>query len=228
MYKILLVEDDPIIAQSIQNILATWHYEVILVQEFDKVLDLYLQTSPQLVILDITLPLFNGYYWCQEIRKVSNVPILFLSSHDQATEIVMSINMGADDYITKPFDSMVLVAKIQGLMRRAYELTAETEFSEYHGAMLNLKTTQLHYQGNLVDLTKNEFQILRVLFASAGHYVSRDQLMQELWSSEVFIDDNTLSVNMARLRKKLEGVGIEDFIHTKKGIGYGLVTAHEA
>ncbi len=140
----------------------------------------------------------------------------------------MSINMGADDYITKPFDSMVLVAKIQGLMRRAYELTAETEFSEYHGAMLNLKTTQLHYQGNLVDLTKNEFQILRVLFASAGHYVSRDQLMQELWSSEVFIDDNTLSVNMARLRKKLEGVGLEDFIHTKKGIGYGLVTAHEA
>ena len=136
MYKILLVEDDPIIAQSIQNILATWHYEVILVQELDKVLDLYLQTSPQLVILDITLPLFNGYYWCQEIRKVSNVPILFLSSHDQATEIVMSINMGADDYITKPFDSMVLVAKIQGLMRRAYELTAETEFSEYHGAML--------------------------------------------------------------------------------------------
>ena len=228
MYKILLVEDDPIIAQSIQNILATWHYEVILVQEFDKVLDLYLQTSPQLVILDITLPLFNGYYWCQEIRKVSNVPILFLSSHDQATEIVMSINMGADDYITKPFDSMVLVAKIQGLMRRAYELTAETEFSEYHGAMLNLKTTQLHYQGNLVDLTKNEFQILRVLFASAVHYVSRDQLMQELWSSEVFIDDNTLSVNMARLRKKLEGVGLKGFIHTKKGIGYGLVTAHEA
>ena len=172
--------------------------------------------------MDIGLPLFNGYHWCQEIRKVSKVPIMFLSSRDQAMDIVMAINMGGDDFVTKPFDQNVLLAKIQGLLRRSYEFGKYQSLLEYMGVILNLKAMDLVYQGEVVSLTKNEFQILQVLFERSGNIVSREDLMKELWNSDFFIDDNTLSVNVARLRKKLEAVGLKDFIETKKGVGYGL------
>ena len=222
MHKILLVEDDEVIRQQVKKILEQWGYEVVLVEDFMEVLSIFVKEEPQLVLMDIGLPLFNGYHWCQEIRKVSKVPIMFLSSRDQAMDIVMAINMGGDDFVTKPFDQNVLLAKIQGLLRRSYEFGKDQSLLEYMGVILNLKAMDLVYQGEVVSLTKNEFQILQVLFERSGNIVSREDLMKELWNSDFFIDDNTLSVNVARLRKKLEAVGLNDFIETKKGVGYGL------
>lgn len=222
MHKILLVEDDEVIRQQVKKMLEQWGYEVVLVEDFMEVLSIFVKVEPHLVLMDIGLPLFNGYLWCQEIRKVSKVPIMFLSSRDQAMDIVMAINMGGDDFVTKPFDQNVLLAKIQGLLRRSYEFGKDQSLLEYMGVILNLKAMDLVYQGEVVSLTKNEFQILQVLFDYAGNIVSREDLMKELWNSDFFIDDNTLSVNVARLRKKLEAVGLKDFIETKKGIGYGL------
>ena len=222
MHKILLVEDDEVIRQQVKKILEQWEYEVVLVEDFMEVLSLFVKEEPHLVLMDIGLPLFNGYHWCQEIRKVSKVPIMFLSSRDQAMDIVMAINMGGDDFVTKPFDHNVLLAKIQGLLRRSYEFGKDQSLLEYMGVILNLKAMDLVYQGEVVSLTKNEFQILQVLFERSGNIVSREDLMKELWNSDFFIDDNTLSVNVARLRKKLEAVGLKDFIETKKGVGYGL------
>lgn len=222
MHKILLVEDDEVIRQQVKKMLEQWGYEVVLVEDFMEVLSIFVKVEPHLVLMDIGLPLFNGYHWCQEIRKVSKVPIIFLSSRDQAMDIVMAINMGGDDFVTKPFDQNVLLAKIQGLLRRSYEFGKDQSLLEYMGVILNLKAMDLVYQGEVVSLTKNEFQILQVLFDYAGNIVSREDLMKELWNSDFFIDDNTLSVNVARLRKKLEAVGLKDFIETKKGVGYGL------
>ena len=222
MHKILLVEDDEVIRQQVKKILEQWEYEVVLVEDFMEVLSIFVKVEPHLVLMDIGLPLFNGYHWCQEIRKVSKVPIMFLSSRDQAMDIVMAINMGGDDFVTKPFDQNVLLAKIQGLLRRSYEFGKDQSLLEYIGVILNLKAMDLVYQGEVVSLTKNEFQILQVLFERSGNIVSREDLMKELWNSDFFIDDNTLSVNVARLRKKLEAVGLKDFIETKKGVGYGL------
>ena len=222
MHKILLVEDDEVIRQQVKKMLEQWGYEVVLVEDFMEVLSIFVKVEPHLVLMDIGLPLFNGYHWCQEIRKVSKVPIMFLSSRDQAMDIVMAINMGGDDFVTKPFDQNVLLAKIQGLLRRSYEFGKDQSLLEYMGVILNLKAMDLVYQGEIVSLTKNEFQILQVLFERSGNIVSREDLMKELWNSDFFIDDNTLSVNVARLRKKLEAVGLKDFIETKKGVGYGL------
>ena len=222
MHKILLVEDDEVIRQQVKKMLEQWGYEVVLVEDFMEVLSIFVKVEPHLVLMDIGLPLFNGYHWCQEIRKVSKVPIMFLSSRDQAMDIVMAINMGGDDFVTKPFDQNVLLAKIQGLLRRSYEFGKDQSLLEYMGVILNLKAMDLVYQGEIVSLTKNEFQILQVLFDHAENIVSREGLMKELWNSDFFIDDNTLSVNVARLRKKLEAVGLKDFIETKKGVGYGL------
>ena len=222
MHKILLVEDDEVIRQQVKKMLEQWGYEVVLVEDFMEVLSFFVKVEPHLVLMDIGLPLFNGYHWCQEIRKVSKVPIMFLSSRDQAMDIVMAINMGGDDFVTKPFDQNVLLAKIQGLLRRSYEFGKDQSLLEYRGVILNLKAMDLVYQGEVVSLTKNEFQILQVLFERSGNIVSREDLMKELWNSDFFIDDNTLSVNVARLRKKLEAVGLNDFIETKKGVGYGL------
>ena len=222
MHKILLVEDDEVIRQQVKKMLEQWGYEVVLVEDFMEVLSIFVKVEPHLVLMDIGLPLFNGYHWCQEIRKVSKVPIMFLSSRDQAMDIVMAINMGGDDFVTKPFDQNVLLAKIQGLLRRSYEFGKDQSLLEYMGVILNLKAMDLVYQGEVVSLTKNEFQILQVLFERSGNIVSREDLMKELWNSDFFIDDNTLSVNVARLRKKLEEAGLKNFIETKKGIGYGL------
>lgn len=224
MSLIMIVEDDTVIQHALATSLQKWGHTVHVVQQFDTILDEFQKYAPHLVILDITLPLFNGYHWCQEIRKLSNVPILFLSSHSQPMDLIMAINLGADDYITKPFDMSILIAKVQSLLRRSYEFTHDTSRMEHQGVILDLKAMHAVYQDVVIDLTRNEFQILRVLFENVGNYVSRDVLMTELWNSDVFIDDNTLTVNVTRIRKKLESHAIFDFILTKKGIGYGLVT----
>ncbi|MDO4667125.1 MAG: response regulator transcription factor [Streptococcus sp.] len=226
MHKILLVEDDVVIRQMIKKMLEQWGYQVIAAEDFMQILTLFVQESPQLVLMDIGLPLFNGYHWCQEIRKISTVPIIFLSSRDQSMDIVMAISMGADDYIVKPFDNNVFLAKIQGILRRSYEFGTDHNLLEHQGVILNIKSMDLLYQGQVIVLTKNEFHILRVLFEHSGSIVARDDLMKELWESDFFIDDNTLSVNIARLRKKLEEFGLVNFIETKKGIGYGLTNGH--
>ncbi|HEL2737856.1 response regulator transcription factor [Streptococcus suis] len=227
MQRILLVEDDRIISQLVAKNLTNWGYQVQEVQDFQTVLDQISDFQPHLILLDIGLPFFNGYYWCQEIRKTSRVPIMFLSSHDQPMDIVMAINMGADDYVTKPFEMTVLLAKIQGLLRRTYDFVGEQSVLWFEEISLDLKTMQVSYGQAVEELTRNEFQILRVLFEHGKEVVSREELMRELWNSDIFVDDNTLSVNIARLRKKLAELGLPDVIATKKGVGYGLVWTHE-
>ncbi|MGU8049107.1 response regulator transcription factor [Streptococcus suis] len=227
MQKILLVEDDKTISQLVAKNLINWGYQVQEVKDFQTVLDQIRDFQPHLILLDIGLPFFNGYYWCQEIRKTSRVPIMFLSSHDQSMDIVMAINMGADDYVTKPFEMTVLLAKIQGLLRRTYDFVGEQSLLWFEDVSLDLKTMQVSYGQAVAELTRNEFQILRVLFEHGKEVVSREELMRELWNSDIFVDDNTLSVNIARLRKKLAELGLPDLIATKKGVGYGLVWTHE-
>ncbi|HEM3669183.1 TPA: response regulator transcription factor [Streptococcus suis] len=227
MQKILLVEDDKTISQLVAKNLINWGYQVQEVKDFQTVLDQIRDFQPHLILLDIGLPFFNGYYWCQEIRKTSRVPIMFLSSHDQPMDIVMAINMGADDYVTKPFEMTVLLAKIQGLLRRTYDFVGEQSLLWFEEISLDLKTMQVSYGQVVEELTRNEFQILRVLFEHGKEVVSREELMRELWNSDIFVDDNTLSVNIARLRKKLAELNLPDVIATKKGVGYGLVWTHE-
>ncbi|HEM5042529.1 TPA: response regulator transcription factor [Streptococcus suis] len=227
MQRILLVEDDRIISQLVAKNLTNWGYQVQEVQDFQTVLDQISDFQPHLILLDIGLPFFNGYYWCQEIRKTSRVPIMFLSSHDQPMDIVMAINMGADDYVTKPFEMTVLLAKIQGLLRRTYDFVGEQSLLWFEEVSLDLKTMQVSYKQDVEELTRNEFQILRVLFEHGKEVVSREELMRELWNSDIFVDDNTLSVNIARLRKKLAELRLPNLIMTKKGVGYGLVWTHE-
>ncbi|HEL1582561.1 TPA: response regulator transcription factor [Streptococcus suis] len=227
MQKILVIEDDKTISQLVAKNLINWGYQVQEVQDFQMVLEQMEEFQPHLILLDIGLPFFNGYYWCQEIRKTSRVPIMFLSSHDQPMDIVMAINMGADDYVTKPFEMTVLLAKIQGLLRRTYDFVGEQSLLWFEEVSLDLKTMQVSYKQDVEELTRNEFQILRVLFEHGKEVVSREELMRELWNSDIFVDDNTLSVNIARLRKKLAELGLPDVIATKKGVGYGLVWTHE-
>ncbi|HEL9638336.1 TPA: response regulator transcription factor [Streptococcus suis] len=227
MQKILLIEDDKTIRQLVAKNLINWGYQVQEVKDFQTVLEQMEEFQPHLILLDIGLPFFNGYYWCQEIRKTSRVPIMFLSSHDQPMDIVMAINMGADDYVTKPFEMTVLLAKIQGLLRRTYDFVGEQSLLWFEEISLDLKTMQVSYGQVVEELTRNEFQILRVLFEHGKEVVSREELMRELWNSDIFVDDNTLSVNIALLRKKLAELGLPDVIATKKGVGYGLVWTHE-
>ncbi|HFI0938551.1 TPA: response regulator transcription factor [Streptococcus suis] len=227
MQKILVIEDDKTISQLVAKNLINWGYQVQEVKDFQMVLEQMEEFQPHLILLDIGLPFFNGYYWCQEIRKTSRVPIMFLSSHDQPMDIVMAINMGADDYVTKPFEMTVLLAKIQGLLRRTYDFVGEQSLLWFEEVSLDLKTMQVSYEEAVEELTRNEFQILRVLFEHGKEVVSREELMRELWNSDIFVDDNTLSVNIARLRKKLAELGLPDVIATKKGVGYGLVWTHE-
>ncbi|NQP32992.1 response regulator transcription factor [Streptococcus suis] len=227
MQKIFLVEDDKTISQLVAKNLTNWGYQVQEVKDFQTILKQIDNFQPHLIILDISLPFFNGYYWCQEIRRTSRVPIMFLSSHDQPMDIVMAINMGADDFVTKPFEMTVLLAKIQGLLRRTYDFVGEQSLLWFEEVALDLKTMQVSYTEAVEELTRNEFQILRVLFEHGKEVVSREELMRELWNSDIFVDDNTLSVNIARLRKKLTELGLPDLIATKKGVGYGLVWIHE-
>lgn len=222
MYKIFIVEDDEIIARTIKEHLNAWDYDVHCVEDFSNVMTEFAKFDPQLVLMDITLPFFNGYYWCSEIRKVSKVPVVFLSSASDNMNIVMAVNMGADDFISKPFDLEVLTVKIQAMLRRSYDFVGKSQILEHRGAILNLTETTLTYQDEKAELTKNEFRILQILMENKEKVVSRDTLMTKLWESDDYVDENTLSVNVNRLRKKLEVLGLSDFIITKKGIGYRL------
>lgn len=222
MYRIFIVEDDEIIARSIKKHLLSWDYEVQCVKDFSKVLQEFISFDPQLVLMDITLPFFNGYHWCGEIRKISKIPVVFLSSASDNMNIVMAVNMGADDFIAKPFDLDVLTVKIQAMLRRSYDFTGTSSVLEHKGAMLSLTEATLTYQEEKIELTKNDLKILQVLMENKEKVVSRDTLMTKLWESDSYVDENTLSVNMNRLRKKLEAIGLCNFIMTKKGIGYRL------
>lgn len=222
MYKIMLVEDDSVICDEITSLLTRWGYEVSSVVDFTSVTAEFADFSPQLVLMDISLPFYNGYYWCSEIRKLSSTPIMFVSSSSDNINIVMAMNMGGDDFISKPFSPDVLAAKIQALLRRSYDFQPLSSLLEHKGAILNLADTTLTIGQNKVELTKNEFRILQLLFEKKGSVVPREEIMKRLWNSDCFIDDNTLTVNMTRLRKKLEEAGAVDFISTKKGIGYLL------
>lgn len=220
MFKILIVEDDRVIARTLASHLNKWDYETRCADDFKNILDEFLRFDPQLVLLDIMLPFFNGFHWCQEIRKVSEVPIIFLSSANDNMNIVMAMNMGGDEFIEKPFDLNVVTAKVQAMLRRSYAFQGAVNVMEYHGAVLNLSDATLTNEGQKLELTKNEFRILQILLENAGRIVSRDTIITRLWESDEFIDDNTLTVNIARLRKKLEQIGLARMIRTKKGIGY--------
>ena len=220
MYKILVVEDDRIIAQALASHLRRWDYETKCVEDLKNIMDEFRQFEPHLVLLDIMLPFFNGFHWCQEIRKISEAPIIFLSSANDNMNIVMAMNMGGDEFIEKPFDLNVVTAKVQAILRRSYSYQGTVNVMGYHGAVLNLNDATLTYEEQKTELTKNEFRILQMLLENVGRIVSRDSIITRLWESDEFIDDNTLTVNIARLRKKLEQIGLEKMIRTKKGIGY--------
>ena len=219
-YKIMIVEDDKVIARALASHLSKWNYDTRCIEDFKNIIEEFEQYDPQLVLLDIMLPFFNGFHWCQEIRKVSEVPIIFLSSANDNMNIVMAMNMGGDEFIEKPFDLNVVTAKVQAILRRSYSFQGTLNVMEYHGAVLNLNDATLVNGEQKLELTKNEFRILQMLLENAGKIVSRDSIITRLWESDEFIDDNTLTVNIARLRKKLEQIGLEQMIRTKKGIGY--------
>lgn len=220
MFKIMIVEDDITIAKTLKDHLVKWDYTVKYATDFKNILEDFIEFDPHILLLDVMLPFFNGFYWCNEIRKISKVPVVFISSASDNMNIVMAMNMGGDDFIVKPFDLNVLTAKIGAMLRRAYSMQGQVNVLEHEGVILNLNDTSLTYRGEKIDLTKNEYKILLLLMENLGKVVSRDEIMQHLWQSELFIDDNTLTVNITRLRKKLGDLGLDNFIKTKKGMGY--------
>lgn len=222
MYKIYVVEDDKGIADGIAQCLSAWEMEVSIVSDFRNVLGEIKELDPHLIIMDITLPYMGGYHWCREIRKTSNVPIIFISSATDNMNIVMAMNMGADDYIPKPFDQSVLIAKVQALLRRAYDFNQGSFTLQAKGAILNTNDNSLMFEGKKFELARNEYKILLVLMQNKNKVVSREKLMEALWETDSFVDENTLTVNVGRLRKTLEAAGIKDFIKTRFGIGYIL------
>lgn len=220
MYRILIVEDDRGIADAIKTQAEMWDLQVRCVQNFRNVMEEFSTFNPHLVLLDITLPFFNGYHWCSQIRQVSKVPIIFISSASDNMNIIMAMNMGADDFVAKPFDGSVLMAKINALLRRTYDFTGAVTVLQHKGAMLNTADNTLTFEGKDIPLSKNEYRILLTLMENKGNVVSREKLMEKLWQTDSFVDENTLSVNVGRLRKKLDTAGLTDFIETKFGVGY--------
>ena len=220
MYKILIIEDDEIIAKSIEKEISNWGFTAKRITDFQYIIPQFVEFNPQLILLDITLPFFNGYHWCTEIRKLSNVPIVFISSASDNMNIVMAMNMGGDDFIAKPFDLHVLIAKIQAILRRTYDFSTNPNLLEHNGAILNVNDNSITYKDEKDELTKNEYKILQTLLENKGKTVSRDNLMIKLWETDNYVEENTLNVNITRLRRKLESIGLENFIKTKKGLGY--------
>lgn len=219
MQKIFVVEDDHVIREQLSKHLEMWNYEVFCSTDFQYVLKDFEKFKPNLVLLDIKLPFYDGYYWCSEIRKISDVPIVFLSSASDNMNQVMAMHLGADDFIAKPFSMELLIAKLQAILRRTYA-SSESHYIDHKSLSLNTDNYKISYEDKTQDLTKNEFRILLTLMQNKGKIISRDFLMQKLWNTDVFIDDNTLTVNMTRLRKKIESLGLENYIITKKGSGY--------
>lgn len=224
MLKIMIVEDDETIRDLLLENIVKWGFDGIVVQDFQDVMQTFVQSEPHLVLLDINLPSYDGFYWCGKMREVSNVPIMFISSRDTRMDMVMAMNMGGDDYIQKPFYVDVLMAKINALIRRTYSyIDTDLSVIEHDGVVLNVKDGNIMYQDKKIELTKNEFKILYILMENKGHVVSREKMMRSLWEDESFVDDNTLTVNIARIRKKLADIEKTDFLKTKKGQGYIIV-----
>lgn len=220
VYRVLIVEDDRVIAKSVRQHMEAWSFSTRTVRDFSDVMREFAEFDPHLVLMDIGLPFYDGYHWCSEIRRVSRVPVIFISSASDNMNIVMAMSMGGDDFIVKPFDLSVLTAKVQAMLRRTYDFSGPSRLIEHRGAILNVSDATLVYEGEVIDLTKNEYRILQTLMENRGKPVSRETLMKRLWETDSFVDENTLTVNVARLRKKLENYGMKDFIRTKKGIGY--------
>ena len=220
MYRIMIVEDDSTIAEALKRHLEGWDHETVIAEDFKNIMAEFTRVEPDLVLLDIGLPFYNGFYWCSQIRQVSDVPIIFISSASDNMNIVMAMNMGGDEFIEKPFDLHVVTAKVQAILRRAYSYRGSASLMEYRGCILNLADATVTYQNRKTDLTKNEFKIFQCLLENAGKIVTRDEIIARLWESDAFIDENTLTVNVARLRKKLAQIGLEEAVVTKKGIGY--------
>jgi two-component system response regulator protein BraR/BceR len=220
MYRIFVVEDDMIIAGEMKKHLEKWGYEVETATDFGDIMTQFAQFRPHLVLLDIVLPFYNGHYWCSMIRKISQVPIIFVSSAGDNMNIVMAVNMGGDDFLTKPFDLEILAVKVQAMLRRSYSFQGQTAVMEYQGIILDVTQAILMIGEDKIELTKNEFKILQLLYENIGHPVSRESIMKRLWDNECFVDDNTLTVNVARIRRKLEKAGFQNFIQTRKGLGY--------
>lgn len=220
MYRIFIVEDDEIISEVLKKNLSSWGYDVSCAEDFSNIIQEFVRRDPQLVLLDLKLPFYNGFHWCEEIRRISQVPVIFISSAAGNMNMVMAMSRGADDFIAKPFDTDVLVAKIQALLRRTYSFGTPGSLLEHKGAVLNPSKGILTWDSTDIELTKNEQRILEILFEHAGKTVSRDAIITHLWKSDSFVDDNTLTVNITRLRKKLDTAGLHDFIITRKGLGY--------
>lgn len=220
MYRLLIVEDDRGIARSVREQAEAWDITARIVTDFHNVMAEFSRFDPHIVLLDISLPFFNGYHWCGEIRRVSNVPVIFISSAADNMNMIMAMNMGADDFIAKPFDGSVLIAKIQALLRRTYDFAPSVPVLEHKGAMLNTGDGSFLYKNEKIPLSKNEYRILLTLMKNKGKTVSRERLMEQLWETDSFVDENMLSVNVSRLRKRLEAAGLEGFITTKFGVGY--------
>lgn len=220
MYRILIIEDDQGIAEAIKEQAELWDLQVHIVCNFRNVMAEFAEIAPHLVLLDIGLPFFNGYHWCNEIRKVSKVPVIFISSASDNMNIVMAMNMGGDDFIVKPFDQSVLIAKVQAMLRRTYDFAEASPVLEHRGAMLDTGDQTLTYGEQRLELTKNEYRILLILMRNKGRVVSREKLMEALWETDCFVDENALTVNVGRLRKKLDAIGLPNFIITKFGVGY--------
>lgn len=220
MYRILIVEDDRGIAGAIQGAAAAWGFDARSTENFRDVAGEFAAFQPHLVLMDIGLPFFDGYHWCREIRRTSNVPAIFISSASDNMNIVMAMNMGGDDFIAKPFDLSVLIAKIQALLRRAYDYAPAAPMLEHRGARLDTGDQSLAVGGEKIPLSKNEYRILFSLLEKKGQVVSREKLMEKLWETDSFVDENTLTVNVNRLRRKLDAAGLEGFIATKFGVGY--------
>ncbi|SFA88746.1 MULTISPECIES: response regulator transcription factor [unclassified Bacillus (in: firmicutes)] len=221
MYKIMIVEDDPKISSILFDHLSKWGFNPHITQNYERIAEEFTVINPHIVLLDINLPFYDGFYWCQKIRQQSNVPIVFISSRSENMDIVLAMNMGGDDYIQKPFSLEVLMAKVNALLRRQYSYrSTEKDTLVCNSFVLNLDRSTLSFDSGEINLTKNEFQILYILFKKQGQIVSREEIMQALWQDENFIDDNTLTVNIARLRRKITDSGSIDPITTKKRQGY--------
>ena len=221
MAKIMVVEDEGVIRQLIMEELKKWQFEVFGTTDFNQVFDDFQEQEPQLVLLDINLPVFDGYYWCQKIREVSQVPIIFISSRNTNMDMIMAMNMGADDFVTKPFEIDVLIAKINALLRRSYNYSSgTTKTLNHNGLTLNVDNSTAEVNGEIIDLSKNEYRLLYILLKNRGKILSREKLLRALWDDERFVDDNTLTVNINRLRRKIEQAGLTGYIETKVGQGY--------
>lgn len=220
MYRLLIIEDDKGIAEAIKAQAELWNLEVRCIENFRNVMAEFSEFNPHIILLDIALPFFNGYHWCTEIRKVSKVPVIFISSAADNMNLIMAMNLGADDFIAKPFDQSVLMAKLQAMLRRTYDFTSAVPVLEHRGAFLNTGDATLTYGDEKISLSKNEFRILLILMQNKGIVVSREKLMEQLWKTDSFVDENTLSVNVNRLRRRLDAAGLEGFITTRFGAGY--------